>query len=139
MANRRLENIPANELGAVLPMRNGILQGIISFMAAAPMPGFLKDARGRVLYLNRDAEELFERDLKTVRGMTIPEMLNIMPGEARRTITTQDRRILNSSSPLVFVDHALPQVGATRLATLKFRVLLDNDDKVIAGLIVKLS
>src|SRR5919108_2656045 len=137
MTDRRIENVPADELAEELAQRNGTLQSIMSFMSVAPLPAFLKDANGRVLFINGRGEELFGMSADDMRGKTFPEIFRIERPEMIRGIKVQDRKVLTSPTPLVFIEHFLPERGAVRFSTIKFRLALEFGDEIIGAFAVK--
>lgn len=139
---RKLETVPVSELANVVANRNGTFQGILAFMGVAPLPAFVKDATGRVLYLNRHAEEMFAVSVAEARGKTVPEMLGVTRREMAEGIERQDRKVLASRTPLIFVDHFRegPNPGSVgRFSTIKFRLHCDNDDAVIVTLVARMG
>lgn len=125
------EHVPAEEIEENMAMANGNLQLIRSFLALLPVPGFLKDATGRVIYLNSRAETLFKKHRGQALGKTIPELLD-------RPLIDSDLKLIDHNLARLHAAHVYANVAIRpHLWLLAFPVTDSSGDYLSGGLLVE--
>lgn len=136
MSGRRWADVPIEELKQEVYSRNGNFQRMISFLAMAPLPAFLKDRGGRVIYMNTRAELLWHVAIDDVRGRTMTEVMHLNETE-RRVAERQDNKVLAGIEACIYmetVSHSESRVR--RFSVLKFPLKDDNGEVLLVALVL---
>lgn len=82
-----------------------------AFMNAVPMVGFMKDADGRMVYLNPEFGKKFGRPVEYFLGKSDSEM---WPAEIAQTLREADLQIMRGTRPVELVEHVPTPDGVLR-------------------------
>jgi PAS domain-containing protein len=127
------EKIPTKDLpAAVIASANGSLLLITSFLAMLPVAAFVKDTRGRLLYINPAAAKLWKTTYMSALGKTLPELIGGQTAEFAQKMELEDRQALghNSGCVYVYMDQRL------HFFKLIFPVRDANHRRLLCGMVV---
>lgn len=116
--------------------RNSKFQMMISFLGMIPVPAAIKDRKGRIVYLNRKAEDLWGVKLMAAQGKQMGEVMKLSPAEAH-TLLAADRAVLAGQDAMTFYERF--HHDEKRMCVLRFPMHLDNEDALIVALYISLS
>ena len=128
------EKIPTKDLpAAVIDSSNGSLLLITSFLGMLPVAAFVKDKRGRMLYINPAAAKLWKTTYQNALGKTLPELIGDATPEFVAQVALEDRHALGHKSGYVgsfFISDRL------HLFKLIFPVMDAEHRSVLCGIVV---
>lgn len=125
------EKVSIDELGAALNLTNPELHTLTGFLAMLSVPAFVKDKKGRVLFLNKKAQQEWKVSASDAIGKTVASLTGSR--ELEYSIKRNEARVLRHMSGYVF---NLVNKDA-HLFTLLFPVADSDGDVLIAGLVMK--
>ena len=117
--------------------RRDLQRQFTAFMDHSPVAAFMKDAAGRLLYVNRAWTQLFGRKLQDVFGKRDFE---VWPAETARQVRTSDESILSSGKPMQLVE-SIP-IATTEIRDLlvvKFPFENERGESLIGGTAVDVT
>jgi PAS domain-containing protein len=124
-----------DELRAYIYDLNGRFQIHRAFFKLAPMPAMIKDSLGRVVFMNKLAEELFGFKMPVMFGKTLVD--HQIKSEVERT-GKQDGQVLRSKAAGVFLNQFIDlEDRVVRYSCLKFPIFAENGDTFIGWMAVK--
>lgn len=126
----RIADISVEQLAAELIGRNGKFHIMIAFMGVAPMACLILDKNGRVLYMNKLAEDHWGVKTKTALGQQFADLLKLSAKEAAK-MARQTASVLKGSHPQVFLEMT-GTGGKTRQSVFKFP-FADDDAELLLG------
>jgi hypothetical protein len=115
--------------------RNGKFQYMISFMGICPMPAFVKDRRGRMIYMNHKAESHWHVLVKDVRGQTAAEILHLNETDARQ-MERQTKKVIGGTEPVVFMETLGNSNKTVRSSVLMFPFVDDDGDRLVGAFVL---
>jgi PAS domain-containing protein len=128
----RWDRVTGQRLGELIATANGDLHLMISFLAMLPVPAYVKDKKGRLLYLNPMGERLWKVKASEVLGKTVPQVLGKPQLEAQTQ--SSDKKVLKRDNAHVYF-HLV--ADTQHYSVLQFTFLDADDDRLIAGLVVE--
>lgn len=106
------------------------------FMDHFPGMVYLKDEKGRFLYLNKYIEDIYEIKVTECIGKTASD---IWPGEIAQTIHEDDREVLATGKDLQRVEEYSARGRPLSFFTQKFSILGNASSKLIGGVSVDIT
>ena len=117
--------------------RRDIQRQFTAFMDHSPVAAFMKDAAGRLLYVNRAWTQLFGRKLQDVFGKRDFE---VWPAETARQLRASDAEILSSGEPMQLVESIPIATTEVRdLLVVKFPFENERGESLIGGTAVDVT
>jgi len=130
--NRKWSEVDIEKLAAEVISRNGKFHIMISFMAIALMPALVMDRNGRLIYMNKRAEEYWGVKITSVIGQEFVEILHLNEKDAAQ-MQRESRIVMAGKEPRVFLEcYGKP---TPRQSVLKFP-FTDDDDDILVGAFV---
>jgi PAS domain-containing protein len=105
---------------------------ITSFLAMLPVAGYVKDRKGRLLYVNAAAEKLWKVKAGDVLGKTLCEVL----GLSERQVRANDLKVFQQNAAYLSVHPAVPGSSPLR-SMMEFPIVSAEGRRVIGGLTVQ--
>lgn len=127
----RWEKIEIGRLEAELARADADFGRMTSFLAMLSLPAFVKDKKGRFLFLNAAAERLWKIRARDAIGKTKAQIFG--DPLMQRDVTDGDRKVLRQAAAGVFIHNAK---GRIRHIVLKFPFADSSGDRVIGGILV---
>ena len=127
------EKIPTKDLpNAVIESSNGSLLLITSFLGILPVPAFVKDTRGRLLYINPAAAKLWKTTYMSALGKTLPELIGDSSQKFAAQVQLEDRHVLGHKCGYVgsFIDRR------PRLFKLVLPICDEDHKRLLCGIVV---
>jgi len=126
------EKIPTKDLpAAVIESSNGSLLLITSFLGMLPVAAFVKDTRGRLLYINPAGAKLWKTTYQSALGKTLPEVIGDASAEFAEQVRRDDLHVLGHKCGYVsFVNRR------TRWFKLVFPLCDAEHRRVLCGIVV---
>lgn len=125
------EKLDETELAKAARTTNGVLQIVTEFLAMLPVPAFVKDKRGRLIFLNAAAERLWKTKAHTAIGKTFSQLAYWKCSDA----------VVRAGDRLVLLEQATHVVGSVNSMPhcfmLLFPVLDADGDALIGGIAVQ--
>lgn len=129
------EKIPTKDLpAAVIESSNGSLLLITSFLAMLPVAAFVKDLRGRLLYLNPVGTKLWKTTYQSALGKTLPELIGDSSPEFAAQVSLEDRHVMGHKSG--YVGSFSFSHGRQLLFKMIFPVMDADHRRVLCGIVV---
>lgn len=129
------EKIPTKDLpAAVIESANGSLLLITSFLGMLPVAAFVKDLRGRLLYLNPAGAKLWKTTYQSALGKTLPELLGDSSPEFAEQVSLEDRHAIGHKAG--YVGSFSFSHGRRMLFKLVFPVMDAEHRRVLCGIVV---
>ncbi|MBE9178984.1 PAS domain S-box protein [Oculatella sp. LEGE 06141] len=107
-----------------------------SFMSYSPVTAFIKDEIGRYLYVNRQIETLFQRDMADWIGKTDAELFPTQPTQQWHD---NDVRVLTTGKMLETVETVLLDDGEHSYISLKFPLKTQSGQKLLGGISIDIT
>lgn len=125
------EKLRAGEIDHAVRAADGTFQVVSSFLALLPVPAFVKDKSGRLLYLNARAEALWKLKSHEAAGKTIPEIFG--KEELGAIVRECDRRVLRDRAA-----HVSGNISSSpHFFTLLFPMIDGEGNRLLGGIVVK--
>jgi PAS domain-containing protein len=105
---------------------------ITSFLAILPSAAYVKDRKGRLLYVNAAAEKLWKAKAGDVLGKTLREVL----GLSERQVIANDLKVFQQNAAHLSVHPAVPGSFPLR-SMLEFPIVDAAGRRVIGGITVQ--
>jgi PAS domain-containing protein len=105
---------------------------ITSFLAMLPIAAFVKDRKGRLLYLNAAAEKLWKVKAKEVLGKTLWQVLDLSERQAK----ANDLKVLQQKAAQLSVHRAPPARSPLR-SILEFPIVDVAGRRLLGGVMVQ--
>lgn len=121
--------VPREDLQRAMQQPNGDLALMISFLGMLPVPAFVKDKAGRLLYLNPRAELWASIRSQDAIGKTIAEIFSTTDPEI---VKAHDRNVLKYSVARV---HVHLEAGSPLLTAFEFPFEDSEGDRLIGGIL----
>lgn len=118
--------------------RNSKFQMMVSFLGMIPVPAAIKDRKGRIVYLNRKAEDLWGTKLLSAQGKQMSEIMKLSQAEAH-ALYVADRSVMAGQDATTFYEMFHPGLNERRMCVLRFPLHLEGDDVLIVALYILLS
>ena len=113
------------------------LETLRAFIENSPAVAFLKDAEGRMLYLNRAFERAFQIPAAHYIGKTDAEF---WPAEVAARLRANDLKVLTTGESIEAVEQApLPDGRLSTWLSFKFRVTGADGAHYLAGMAVNIT
>src|SRR5207249_2362844 len=113
------------------------LENLRAFIEHSPAVAFLKDAGGRLLYLNAAFERAFQRPAAEYLGKTDSEL---WPPDLASRIRGNDLKVLATGEPIETVEQVpLPDGRLSTWLSFKFRVTGANGQHYLGGMAVDVT
>jgi PAS domain-containing protein len=126
-------DIDMEQLAAAVIGRNGKFHIMIAFMGIALMPALVTDRSGRIIYMNKRAEDYWKVKITHVIGKQFSEILNLNEVDTL-AMSRESKKVLAGTEPHVFVEcYAKP---TPRMSVLKFPFTDDDDDILLGAFIL---
>lgn len=105
---------------------------ITSFFATLPLPAFVKDKQGRILYVNARAEKLWNVKAKEILGKPLWQVL----GLSERQVRANDLQVLHHNTAQVFA-HLDSRAGSPLRTILEFPMMDSEGRRVLGAIMVQ--
>jgi PAS domain-containing protein len=126
-------DIDMEQLAEAVIGRNGKFHIMIAFMGIALMPALVTDRSGRIIYMNKRAEDYWKVKITHVIGKQFSEILNLNEVDTL-AMSRESKKVLAGTEPHVFVEcYAKP---TPRMSVLKFPFTDDEDDILLGAFIL---
>ncbi len=126
-------DIDMEQLAEAVIGRNGKFHIMIAFMGIALMPALVTDRSGRIIYMNKRAEDYWEVKITHVIGKQFSEILNLNEADTL-TMARESKKVLAGTEPHVFMEcYSKP---TPRMSVLKFPFTDDDDDILLGAFIL---
>lgn len=106
------------------------------FMYYAPVAGYIKNAQGEYVFVNRLVEESWQRPLAEWKEKTDWQLF---PPEIAEEIWADDQRVLEEGKPLQFQEVTENQDGIHHWISLKFPIQSSKGETLVAGMSLDIS
>lgn len=127
-------DVDIEKLAAEVVGRNGKFHIMVAFMGIALMPALMMDRNGRLIYMNKHAEDFWKVKIKKVLGQQFSEILRLTEKETD-ALDRQVRSVLAGGEPRVFLEQSGTD-AARRQSVLKFPFTDDDDDVLLGAFIL---
>jgi PAS domain S-box-containing protein len=125
------DKLEPDDMAHELLGRNSKFQMMISFLGMIPVPAAIKDRKGRVIYLNRKAEDLWGIKLRSAQGKQMSEIMQLSGAEAH-ALKAAERTVLAGQDAMTFYETSNPGPSERRMCVLRFPLRLDEDVLIVA-------
>ncbi|HEY8369247.1 MAG TPA: PAS domain-containing protein, partial [Thermodesulfobacteriota bacterium] len=129
-----------NDLAAQLQAKEAALAESRSrfdaFMTHSPIRAYIKDARGRYVYVNRVTEEESHRPAAEWLGKTDADLF---PADVAERLEQTDREVMQTGSPVKAVERIHDSLGARELLSAKFRLADSTGQLFVGGLSIDVT
>ena len=115
--------------------RNGKFHIMVSFMGIATLPAILMDRNGRLLYMNKRAEDHWKVRTKNVIGQPWPRILCLNEKDTAR-MAKESKAVLAANEARVFVEWFSEGTKLAHLQSVLKFPFKDDDDDTLLGVFV---
>lgn len=106
------------------------MEAITAFLAMLPLPAFVKDKNGRLVYVNARAEALWKVKAEEILGKPLWQVLDL----SKRQVRANDLQVLHQNTAQVFA--YLSSVAGSPLRTILEFPMIDSEGRRVLGAIM---
>jgi len=128
-------DVDIEKLAAQVVERDGKFHIMVAFMGAVPMPAVVMDKTGRLIYMNKLAEEHWKVRTKNVIGQPWPTILRLNDRDTTRVVQ-QSKEVLAGNHARVYVGWHNEGTNLAHMQSVLHLPFHDDDGDVLLGLLV---